>query len=279
MSQEQPTHSDYGAKLDFSKDMSYGDYLALDTILSAQHPLSPNHNEMLFIVIHQVNELWLKLALHELGAAREQVKADTLSPAFKMTARASKILEQLVNAWGVLATMTPSEYSLFRPYLGNSSGFQSYQYRRLEFVMGNKNEVMMKPHQHRPELYAVLDKELRTPSIYDEALRLMARRGFDLAPEVVERDWTRSYLPHDTVERAWLEVYRDTEKYWDLYELAEELLDLEDLFRQWRFRHLTTVERIIGYKQGTGGTPGVPYLRNMIDVQLFPELWKVRTSL
>ena len=279
MAQEQTTRSDYGAKLDFSKDMSYSDYLALDEVLTAQHLLSTNHNETLFIIIHQVSELWLKLALHELSAAREQIKQDNLPPAFKMTARASRVLEQLINAWTVLSTLTPSEYSLFRPLLGNASGFQSYQYRLLEFVMGNKNEVMIRPHQHRLDLFVVLDKELRRPSLYDETLRLMARRGFAIAPEVTERDWTKPYQPHDSVEQAWLVAYRDTEKYWDLYELAEELLDLEDLFRQWRHRHVTTVERIIGYKPGTGGTAGVPYLRSMLNVQLFPELWKLRTSL
>jgi len=279
MTQEQQSRSEYGAKFDFSSDMSYGDYLALNDVLAAQHPLSPNHNEMLFIIIHQVSELWLKLALHELSAAREQIVQDNLPPAFKMTARTSRILEQLISGWSVLSTMTPSEYSLFRPYLGNASGFQSYQYRLLEFVMGNKNEVMIRPHQHRLDLFVVLDQELRRPSLYDETLRLMARRGFAIASEAIERDWTKPYAPHDSVEQAWLRVYRDTEKYWDLYEWAEELLDLEDLFRQWRHRHVTTVERIIGYKSGTGGTAGVPYLRSVLNVQLFPELWKLRTSL
>lgn len=274
-----PQNSHYGAKLDFSTAMSYGDYLHLDEILAAQHPLSPNHNEMLFIVIHQVNELWMKLVLHELNAARENLKADNLAPAFKMTARASRIFEQLIQAWDVLATMTPSEYSLFRPYLGNSSGFQSYQYRLIEFVMGNKNEVLIKPHEHRADIYEMLRNELGQPSLYDEALRLMARRGLPVAREVAERDWTQAYRAHDSVEHAWLEVYRDPEHHWDLYELAEELLDLEDEFRQWRFRHVTTVERIIGFKQGTGGTAGVPYLRRMLEVVLFPELWKLRTSL
>lgn len=268
-----------GAKLDFSKAMSYGDYLHLDEILSAQHPLSPDHNEMLFIIIHHASELWMKLALHELLAAREHVRRDHLPPAFKMTARVSRVFEQLINGWDVLATLTPSEYSLFRPYLGNSSGFQSWQYRLIEFVLGNKDEVMMKPHQHRPDLVAMLERELHAPSLYDEALRLLARRGFPLAPDVLQRDWAKPYTPHDSVVQAWLGVYRDTGKYWDLYELAEELMDLEDLFRQWRFRHVTTVERIIGYKQGTGGTAGVPYLRRKIEVVLFPELWKMRTEL
>lgn len=269
----------YGAKLDFARSMSYGDYLGLDDLLAAQRPHSANHNEPLFIIIHHVMELWLKLILHELRAARERIKHDDLRPGFKMTARVSRILEQMVNAWTVLSTMTPSEYLQFRGMLGNASGFQSYQYRLLEFVMGNKNAVMLKPHAHRPDIYAILEQELRTPSLYDESLRLLARRGFELAPQVIERDWTLPYRAHPSVEEAWLAIYRDPEGYWDLYELAEELMDLEDLFRQWRFRHLTTVERLIGFKQGTGGTPGVPYLRKMLDVVLFPELWKIRTAL
>lgn len=277
MTENSNTH--YGARLDFSTAMSYGDYLHLDEILAAQHPLSPDHNEMLFIVIHQVSELWIKLALHELEQARENVKADTLAPAFKMTSRASRVFEQLIQAWDVLSTMTPSEYSLVRPYLGNASGFQSYQYRLLEFVMGNKNGVLIKPHEHRPELNSALTMELQRPSLYDEALRLMARRGLPVAPEVQDRDWTKAYASHPSVEQAWLEVYRDPEHHWDLYQLGEELLDLEDEFRQWRFRHVTTVERVIGFKSGTGGTPGVSYLRKMIDVVLFPELWSLRTSL
>jgi tryptophan 2,3-dioxygenase len=276
---EKTTPDHYGAKLDFRSAMSYGDYLHLDEILAAQSPLSDNHNEMLFIVIHHVSELWIKLALHELNAAREAVKNDTLPAAFKMTARASRVFEQLISGWDVLSTLTPSEYSLFRPLLGNASGFQSYQYRMLEFVMGNKNGVLLKPHEHRAELHQLLSDELNKPSLYDESIRLMARRGFKIAPDSVDRDWTKAYAANDTVEQAWLDVYRDPERYWDLYELAEELLDLEDGFRQWRFRHVTTIERIIGYKTGTGGTPGVPYLRKMIDVVLFPELWQLRTNL
>lgn len=276
----QTTSSDtYGAHLDFERAMSYADYLDLDALLSAQHMRSTNHNEMLFLIIHHVQELWLKLILHELNAARERIKSDDLMSCFKMTARVSRILEQMVNAWTVLATMTPSEYLEFRGTLGSASGFQSYQYRLLEFVMGNKNAVMLRPHAHRPEIYARLEQELHSPSLYDEALRLMGRRGIGLPPEVIERDWAQPYRAHPAVEQAWLEIYREPETHWDLYELAEELVDLEDLFRQWRFRHVTTVERIIGFKQGTGGTPGVPYLRKMLDVVLFPELWKIRTAL
>lgn len=269
----------YGARLDLSESMSYADYLDLDDLLSAQHLRSTNHDEMLFLVIHHVQELWLKLILHELYAARERIKLDELMPTFKMTARVSRILEQMVDAWTVLSTMTPSEYLLFRGTLGNASGFQSYQYRLLEFVMGNKNAVMLRPHTHRPQVHGRLEEELRTPSLYDETLRLLARRGFELEPDVTERDWSLPYQSHASVEQAWLEIYRSPDAHWDLYELAEELIDLEDLFRQWRFRHVTTVERIIGFKQGTGGTPGVPYLRKMLDVVLFPELWKIRTAL
>jgi tryptophan 2,3-dioxygenase len=267
------------AKLDFSADMSYADYLALDQLLSAQHLLSDNHNELLFIVQHQTTELWLKLILHELCAAREQIRRDELPPAFKMSARVSRIMEQLVHAWDVLSTLTPSEYGQFRPLLGHASGFQSFQYRLLEFICGNKNDVLLRPHEHRPDLHARLERELHSPSLYDETIRLLARRGFHLPDDVVERDWTEPYRQHDAVAQAWLAVYRDPDHHWDLYEWGEELMDLEDSFRQWRFRHVTTVERIIGYKRGTGGTAGVSYLRRQLDVVLFPELWKVRTDL
>lgn len=269
----------YGAKLDFADSMGYAEYLDLDTLLAAQHFRSTNHNEMLFVVIHHVMELWLKLMLHELNAARDRICRDDLEPSFKMTARVSRVLEQMTNAWSVLATLTPSEYLQFRGTLGSASGFQSHQYRMLEFVMGNKKEVMLRPHAHRPAAFQALDAELRRPSLYDETLRLLARRGFDLPAEVTDRDWTQPYTAHPAVRAAWLQVYRDPERYWDLYELAEELIDLEDLFRQWRFRHVTTVERVIGYKKGTGGTAGIPYLRKMLDVVLFPELWQVRTDL
>jgi tryptophan 2,3-dioxygenase len=269
----------HDAQLDFSKSMSYGDYLALDAVLNAQHPLSPDHNEMLFIVQHQTSELWMKLALYELRAALANVHRDALPPAFKQLARVSRILEQLVQAWSVLSTLTPSEYTAMRPYLGASSGFQSYQYRQIEFLLGNKNVQMLKPHEHRPEILAQVKATLEAPSFYDEVIRLLARRGFAIAPERLARDWSQPTVHDATVEAAWLEVYRNPSQYWDLYEMAEELVDLEDAFRQWRFRHVTTVERIIGFKQGTGGTNGAPYLRKMLDVVLFPELWHVRTVL
>jgi tryptophan 2,3-dioxygenase len=269
----------HGAQMDFARDMSYGDYLGLDQILSAQHPMSPDHNEMLFIIQHQTTELWMKLMLHELRAARDGVKADQLQPAFKMLARVSRIMDQLVQAWNVLATMTPPEYSAMRPYLGASSGFQSYQYREIEFILGNKNAAMLRPHAHRPEHLELVETALNTPSMYDEAIRLMARRGFQIDAEVVERDWTQPTQYNASVEAAWLEVYRNPSAHWELYELGEKFVDLEDAFRQWRFRHVTTVERVIGFKRGTGGTEGVSYLRKMLDVVLFPELWKLRTDL
>ena len=268
-----------GAQLDFSKDMSYGDYLHLDEILSAQHPLSPEHNEMLFIVQHQTSELWMKLMLHELQAAIANVAADRLPEAFKMLARVSRIMEQLVHAWDVLATMTPPEYTAIRPYLSSSSGFQSAQYRRIEFLLGNKNAAMLKPHAHRPDLLAQVDQAYRAPSLYDEVLRLLARRGVSVPNSSLERDWTQPYTADEGVKAAWLEVYRDHARHWDLYQMGEELVDLEDAFRLWRFRHVTTVERVIGFKRGTGGTGGVSYLRKMLDVVLFPELWMLRTEL
>jgi tryptophan 2,3-dioxygenase len=270
---------DEKAQLDFSRDMSYGDYLQLDAILGAQKPLSPAHDEMLFIIQHQTSELWMKLMLHELRAAIANVAKDELGAAFKMLARVSKIMEQLVHAWDVLATMTPPEYSAIRPYLANSSGFQSAQYRCIEFALGNKNAAMLKPHAHRPDLLAQVQAAFEAPSLYDEALRLLARRGLAVPVSHTQRDWTQGYVESDAVEQAWLLVYRDPKKYWDLYQLGEELTDLEDTFRLWRFRHVTTVERVIGFKRGTGGTGGVSYLRKMLDVVLFPEIWKLRTDL
>ena len=267
------------AQLDFSKSMSYGDYLQLDALLAAQKPLSPEHNEMLFIVQHQTSELWMKLMLHELAAAIDNVARDELPPAFKMLARVSRIMEQLVHAWDVLATMTPPEYSAIRPYLATSSGFQSWQYRCIEFRLGNKNAAMLKPHEHNQARLAQVRAAHEAPSLYDEALRLLARRGLAVPASHVERDWTQPYQESDGVEQAWLVVYRNSRDHWDLYQLGEELIDLEDAFRLWRFRHVTTVERVIGFKRGTGGTGGVSYLRKMLDVVLFPEIWKLRTDL
>ena len=270
---------DEKAQLDYSHSMSYGDYLHIDQILSAQHPLSPAHDEMLFIIQHQTSELWMKLMLTEIGAAMADIRADQLPPAFKKLARASRIFEQLVNAWDVLATMTPPEYSAIRPYLGPSSGFQSFQYRCIEFALGNKNAAMLKVHAHRPERLALVQAYYDAPSLYDEALQLMARRGLPVPASHLQRDFTQPYEASDAVEAAWLTVYRAPEQYWDLYQLGEKLTDLEDAFRVWRFKHVTTVERIIGFKRGTGGTSGVGYLRKMLDVVLFPELWRLRTDL
>ncbi|RJG15073.1 tryptophan 2,3-dioxygenase [Massilia cavernae] len=269
----------HGAKMDFTEAMSYGDYLGLDQILTAQHPRSPNHNEMLFIIQHQTSELWLKLMLHEMHAVRANLRAGELPPAFKMLARVARIMDQLVHAWDVLATLTPPEYSAIRPYLGASSGFQSHQYRELEFILGNKNAALLAVHTKTTHAYEVLERELHAPSVYDEAIMLLARSGFDIAADRLDRDWTQPTVADESVKAAWLSVYQQPDKYWALYELAEKLVDLETAFRFWRFRHVTTVERVIGFKTGTGGTAGVSYLRKMLDVVLFPELFSLRTAL
>lgn len=276
--QDETTHW-HDAELDFAKKMSYGDYLELDAILNAQHPRSDDRNEWLFIVQHQTSELWMKLALHEMHGARECIAIDELEPAEKMLTRVSRIMEQLVQAWNVLSTMTASEYSAMRPSLGMSSGFQSYQYREIEFLLGNKNPAMLHPHAHRPELLSRLTSVLTSPSLYDEVIRVLSRQGFQIDRERIESVSQVSTTYDASVEAAWLAVYRDPRRHWALYALAEKLLDIEDVFRQWRFRHVTTVERVIGFKRGTGGTEGVGYLRKMLDVVLFPELWRLRTSL
>lgn len=268
-----------GAHADFSGEMSYGDYLQLDRLLEAQHPLTPEHDEMLFIIQHQTTELWMKLVLHELKAAMARIRSDDLPPAFKMLARVSRIMAQLIQAWDVLSTLTPSEYLDFRHALGRASGFQSHQYRAIEFLLGNKRPETLAPFRHRPDLHAALDGLLNAPSLYDEAIRLLARRGFAIDPAALERDWRMPYRANPTVEAAWIAIYRDTARHFELYELGEELVDLEDFVRQWRFRHVTTVERIIGHKQGTGGTAGVAYLRGLLETRLFPELWDLRTAL
>jgi len=272
------SHPD-GARLDFAGEMSYGDYLRLDDLLASQRPRSRDHNEMLFIVQHQATELWMKLVIHELRAAIGQVRQDDLQPAFKMLSRVARIMAQLNQSWDVLSTLTPAEYSSFRASLGSSSGFQSYQYRMIEFLLGNKDAVAMEPHRHRPELFGALEELHGSPSLYDEAIRVLARRGFAIDRECAERDCRSVHQFNESVCRAWVAVYRDPKQHWELYELAEKLVDLEDAFRQWRFRHATTVERVIGFKRGTGGTPGVAYLRKLLDVVLFPELWRARTEL
>ncbi|WP_375689732.1 tryptophan 2,3-dioxygenase [Pseudooceanicola sp. LIPI14-2-Ac024] len=267
-----------GAKMSFAEDMSYIDYLSLDPILGAQKLRSDAHDEMLFIIQHQTSELWMRLALYELNAARETLARGDVEPTFKMMTRVARIFEQLNSAWDVLRTMTPSEYTAFRDQLGRSSGFQSHQYRLIEFILGNRNTAMMKVHEHRPELHAMLTQELGRKSLYHVALdRLAGELGVIFAPEVYRLD-----APHQAdpaVMDAWTAVYRDPARYWSLYELAEKLVDLEDYFRRWRFNHVTTVERIIGFKRGTGGTSGVMYLRRMLEVELFPELWNLRGQL
>jgi tryptophan 2,3-dioxygenase len=268
-----------GAYENFRNDMSYGDYLKLDQLLSAQHPLSTEHNELLFIIQHQATELWMKLALAELTRARSCIQREDLSPAFKMMSRVSRIMNNLIQSWDILSTLTPTEYSAFRESLARSSGFQSHQNRKLEFLFGNKSRAMLKPFAHQPALHAELTELLESPSIYDEANRLLVKRGFVLDESAVDRDWSTPYVANDSVAAAWAKVYSNTKEHWDLYELAEKLVDLEDYFRQWRFRHVTTVERVIGFKRGSGGTSGVAYLREMVNIRLFPELWDIRTSL
>lgn len=268
-----------GAQMSFDGRMSYGDYLQIDRILGAQAPLSSAHDELLFIIQHQTSELWMKLALHELDAARKMIAADRAREAFKMLARIARIFEQLNNAWDVLRTMTPSDYTTFRETLGQSSGFQSWQYRLIEYAVGNRNLAMLRPHAHRPNLTARLEAELARPSLYDEALRHLARAGLAVPDEVLTRDLRAPWTAHPGVLAVWEEVYRDPARHWEAYELAEKLMDFEDYFRRWRFNHLTTVARVIGMKRGTGGTSGTHYLKRMLEVELFPELWHLRTTL
>ena len=267
-----------GAEMSFDGRMSYGDYLQLDSILGAQNPLSDSHDEMLFIIQHQTSELWMRLAIHELTAARTALQTDNLATAFKMLARVSRIFEQLNNAWDVLRTLTPSEYTRFRETLGQSSGFQSHQYREIEYILGNRNNAMLRPHAHRPDILERLQAELNQPSLYDEAIRLLARNELPVPEALLDRDTRQTHQEDEGLMEAWRQVYQNPETHWRLYELAEKLMDFEDYFRRWRFNHVTTVERVIGFKRGTGGTSGVSYLRRMLDVELFPELWRVRTN-
>jgi len=268
-----------GAEMSFKGRMSYGDYLHLEKLLDAQETLSSAHDELLFIIQHQTSELWMKLAIHEIRSAKQAIREDRLQPAFKMLTRVARIFEQLNSAWDVLRTMTPSEYTEFRGSLGMSSGFQSWQYRAIEFLAGNRNLAMLKAHEHVPEVAERLQAILAEPSLYDEALLLLKRQGFDIGAEANRSDWRETRAESDAVRAAWREIYADPGHYWELYELAEKLVDFEDYFRRWRFNHVTTVERIIGLKRGTGGTAGVSYLRRMLEVELFPELWKLRTEL
>jgi tryptophan 2,3-dioxygenase len=270
---------DSSVHTDFKNEMSYGDYLQLDSILSSQHTLSGHHDEMLFIIIHQASELWMKLILHELDGAIASIHNDELDSAFKMLSRVSRIQLQLIQSWDVLSTLTPAEYMQFRDSLGHASGFQSYQNRLIEFALGHKNSSVLKVYDHDQELYSRLEHALHRPSIYDAAIKALSMRGFPIEEHVLSRDWTLDYQAQDSVEQAWLEVYRNVDTYWDLYELAEKLVDIEDNQQQWRFNHMKTVERIIGHKSGTGGSAGVSYLKRVLDHRFFPELWSLRTSL
>lgn len=276
MTREDPEK--HGAQMQFDGRMSYGDYLGLDQILNAQAPRSDAHDEMLFIVQHQTSELWMKLALHEINAARAQLQTGDVRPAFKMLSRVSRIFEQLNSAWDVLRTMTPADYTAFRDDLAQSSGFQSYQYRLIEYALGNRNLAMLQPHAHRPDLTALLEQELARPSLYAVALDLL-NDAHPLPDAIRARPVRDAHEADADIQAAWAAVYRDPAAHWELYELAEKLVDLEDYFRRWRFNHVTTVERVIGLKRGTGGTGGVSYLRRMLDTELFPELWRLRTDL
>ncbi|WP_421786576.1 tryptophan 2,3-dioxygenase [Hyphobacterium sp.] len=258
--------------------LSYGAYLRLNDILEAQSPLTAEHDEMMFIVIHQTSELWLKLCLHELDAAIDCLAREEFGPAFKMLSRIARIQEQLTQSWSILATMTPADYLKFRDRLGQSSGFQSAQYRMLEYRLGNKNPAMARVHA-KTDAAEKVNHYLNLPSIYDETLKQLAKAGFDIPAELLDRDFSQPYEPNAAVEAAWKAVYSDTVTNWALYELAEKLVDVEHKFQQWRFNHMKTVERIIGYRRGTGGTGGVSYLVKALDLRFFPELWTVRTSL
>jgi len=276
---EQVDLSDERIHWDLGASVSYGEYLQLDKLLAAQQPLSQQHDEMLFIIVHQASELWMRLMLHELTSVLECVRRDDLEPAFKMLSRIARVQNQLISTWDVLATLTPSEYSAFRNALGRSSGFQSYQYRLLEFMLGNKNADMVNVHRRDSQAYEALQRALAAPSLYDEVLRLLSRRGYGIPEDYVTRDFSQPYRASKQVAGVWLGVYHNAEKDWDLYELAEKLVDLDHKFQLWRCHHLKTVERIIGYKQGTGGSGGVSYLAKALELKFFPELWTVRTSM
>ncbi len=265
-------------KIHWKQDINYGDYLELDKILTAQNLRSDSHDEMMFIIIHQASELWMKLCIHELGSAMEKLKSDEIGPAMKMIARIARIQEQLIQSWNILSTMTPKDYRTFRDNLGQSSGFQSYQYRIIEFSLGNKNVAMIKAHSEHQDRYNAVKSALETPSIYDLTLQLLSRRGFDIPASHIDRDWSLPYQASDKVEEAWRGIYQKGDDHWELYEWAEKLVDLEHRFQTWRFSHMKTVERIIGYSRGTGGTSGVHYLKKALDLRFFPELWNVRTT-
>lgn len=272
--------SESDIQTDFIEKMTYSDYLQLDTLLTSQKRLSDHHDEMLFIIIHHVSELWLKLIIHEATGAIRAIRDDDLQAAFKMLARVSRIQVQLIQAWDVLATLTPAEYMEFRGQLGNASGFQSYQYRLVEFVLGYKTPYILKIYENEPEVHAILKDAYVRPGLYDVAIQALANKGgFHISDDVLNRDFSKTYKSNPSVREAWLEVYQDVSAYWELYELAEKLVDIEDRFQQWRFHHMKTVERIIGQKKGTGGSSGVGYLKKVLDHTFFPELWEIRTEL
>lgn len=273
------TDSEKNIHTDFKNNMTYGEYLKLENILSNQNRLSDHHDEMLFIIIHQTSELWMKLILHEMNSAIESIQNDDLSSSFKRLARVSRIQAQIIQSWDVLSTLTPSEYIEFRDSLGQASGFQSYQYRMIEFALGYKTNHILKIYEKDQELHSQLKMAFEAPSIYDVSIKALAKAGFEINPEILSRDYSTPYKEDESVRKAWIEVYRNVEKYWDLYELAEKLVDIEDSISTWRFRHMKTVERIIGNKVGTGGSSGVNYLKRVIDQRFFPELWDIRTEL
>ncbi|HSI67530.1 MAG TPA: tryptophan 2,3-dioxygenase [Planococcus sp. (in: firmicutes)] len=271
--------SEKNIRTDFKESMTYGEYLHLDQLLSAQDGVSGHHDESLFIIIHQVSELWMKLILHELQSAITHIDKDDMQPAFKQLARVSRIQSQIIGGWDVLSTLTPAEYMEFRGDLGDASGFQSYQYRMIEFALGYKTSHVLKIYEKDPALLEQLTEAFQKPGLYDAAIQKLARSGFEIDQDVLERDVSAPYLPNDSVRRAWTTVYRDVDEYWELYQLAEKLVDIEDWLQQWRFRHMKTVERIIGFKQGTGGSSGVNYLKKVLDQYFFPELWEIRTDI
>ncbi|GIO24051.1 tryptophan 2,3-dioxygenase [Oceanobacillus sp. J11TS1] len=279
INQHQAFENEKRIHTDFKEKMTYSDYLELDSLLSSQHRLSNHHDEMLFIVVHHVSELWMKLILHELDSAIQDIQSDKLKSSFKKLARVSQIQEQLKGVWDVLSTLTPSEYMEFRDKLGNASGFQSYQNRLIEFALGYKTEYVLKIYENDPELYNTLQVAHQAPSLYDVSIQALARAGLPIDEEVLNRDVSLTHKSNESVKQAWMTVYQNVDKYWELYELAEELVDIEDLFQQWRFRHMKTVERIIGFKVGTGGSAGVSYLKKVLDQYFFPELWELRTEL
>lgn len=264
---------------DFTEKMTYSEYLGLDTLLTSQHPLSDHHDEHLFIIVHHVSELWMKLILHEIHAAIEDIQADNLSASFKKLARVSQVQDQLKRVWDVLSTLTPSEYIEFRDQLGQASGFQSYQNRLIEFALGYKTTYILKIYEQDVALSQRLQAAYEAPSLYDVSVQALARAGLPVDEAVLHRDVRETHTSNESVKQAWMTVYQDVDNYWELYELAEKLVDIEDLFQQWRFRHMKTVERIIGFKQGTGGSGGVSYLRKVLDQYFFPELWELRTAL